>query len=326
MTVSETGQELLISNAAIPGESLVDMALVLRIGEKEFMLDGTANSSGIKVEYAQLWKEAADLGRVGSTLEALGAALGLDDLEQRFTSFINGLPGFLKNVVAAFANAHIIITDLSINTQEGKGYIIGAGLLFTGLPRVQVGSIRLFAFLVKYNYTGAQTIHEQLPYGLASASSTDVSLVLQIGQKEFVLDGTSSAAGLSVNFSCPLHEAIDLGMVKDALSGIGKVLLGDTEGEKFYQNVSEFINNLPGLLSEIINAFLGAHVVITKLKADVSPDNQVSFTLGIGLLFTQSPPRIGGIELLSFLFEYTHLSHSEYIIRAQPQSQSLTDE
>jgi hypothetical protein len=144
---------------ATPPAGGFEMSLILKIGNEEFILNGQSYSNGINVNYSKPWKEAADLGPVADAIDAIGGVLGLTDLKTKINEFVEkGLPGPLQSVATAFFTAHIIITDLVIDTRGIDGtdkYAFGLGLLFTGATQPKVGTVTLEAFLLKYTYSKA---------------------------------------------------------------------------------------------------------------------------------------------------------------------------
>ncbi len=155
----------------------------------------------------------------------------------------------------------------------------------------------------------------------ATSSKIKLALILDVGGTEFILDGSYADEKFSVLYAKPINEAIDLGTVKGALIKLGDVLLGEGEGRKFYGNIEEFIKGLPTLLEDIIDAFLTAHIVITRLEItkDGIIGNQLNFAVGLGLLFSTNVS-IGGIALEYFTFDYKGVSGSTSVKSLLPQT------
>ncbi|MCW3084637.1 MAG: hypothetical protein JWP12_2003 [Bacteroidetes bacterium] len=147
----------------------------------------------------------------------------------------------------------------------------------------------------------------------AANSKIELALILDVDSTRYQLDGSYTDKKFSVLYAKPINEAIDLGTVKGGLIKLGDVLLGEGEGRKFYGSIEEFIKGLPTLLKDIIDAFLTAHVVITRLEiTNDGTGNQMNFAVGLGLLFS-TKVSIGGIALEYFTFDYKGVSGAQAV-------------
>jgi hypothetical protein len=104
---------------------------------------------------------------------------------------------------------------------------------------------------------------------------------------------------------------------------LGNVLLGKDGGTTLFKDIEDFINGLPDIFKDVINSFLTAHIVITKIEIGTkATDNKIHYGLGLGLLFTKAIS-VGGISLEYFTFEYEGISGSESLmnsLKAAPQA------
>lgn len=146
------------------------------------------------------------------------------------------------------------------------------------------------------------------------SSQVQIVLVLKVGVTSYQLTGTAGDGNMSVDYSRPMEQAIDLGTPKSALVALGQILLGKGGGTELYNDIDTFIQSLPDLLSNIIEAFLNAHIIITKLNITNTKNVGMSFTFQIGLLFPD-PPTVAGISLQYFLFQYTRKPSGEHEIK-----------
>jgi hypothetical protein len=134
---------------------LIEGFIEISIGDEKFRLDGIVGKH-LKVEYHKPLEEAVSIGSIVDMVGAVGSGLGLTDVAH-FNSFVTGKINELKNSVPALGkvadlllNTPVKVTDLGIDTQEGK-YQFGFGVDLTGQGLAYAGiSLNAFGFVITY--------------------------------------------------------------------------------------------------------------------------------------------------------------------------------
>lgn len=128
--------------------------ITITIGDEKFELRGTVGAH-LKVEYHKTFEEALPLGTIPDMVSGIAGGLGITDgpkFKQELDARIDQLgtvPG-LKAVADLLKNGVVKVTDLGIDTQEGK-YQFGFGVDLTGADLKYAGiSLDAFGLLVTY--------------------------------------------------------------------------------------------------------------------------------------------------------------------------------
>lgn len=136
---------------------LIEGFIEISIGDEKFKLDGIVGAY-LKVEYHKPFEEAVSLGTIPEMVGAVASGLGVAD-GATFAGNLTNRIGDLGRVpglqpVAKILNEGVVkVTDLAIDTQEGK-YQFGFGVDLTGLePPIGYAGITLDAFGLLFTYT-----------------------------------------------------------------------------------------------------------------------------------------------------------------------------
>lgn len=132
-----------------------------------------------------------------------------------------------------------------------------------------------------------------------------ISAILNVNGTDLTLDGHAFDNGIFVEYHKAYNEAINLGNTMQILNFIGVNIIDVPD---LADDVQNFVDGLPEILSSIINAFTNANIVITDFVIDtqgIIKEGYNTYEIGIGLVFPYPQPSVTNIQLNGFIINYT---------------------